>query len=386
MAKTYQEINAKIKQGEAVVVTAEEIVELVQENGPQKVAETVDVVTTGTFGPMCSSGAFLNFGHADPPIKMTKVTLNDVPAYGGIAAVDAYIGATELSLSATDYGGAHVIEELVSGQPVRLVAASSGTHCYPRIEINTVVTLQDLNEAYLFNPRNAYQNYAAAVNSNAETFYTYMGILQPNLGNVTYATAGCLSPLLNDPYYRTIGIGTRIFLGGAIGYVSWQGTQHSPSVSRAANGIPQSGAGSLAVIGDLKEMSPDYIRAASMPRYGVSLFVGIGIPIPVLDEKMVRYLAVSDADIPVPIVDYGIQRRQRPILGYTTYAQLQTGFVDIQGKSIPATPLCSRFKAREIAEKLKIAISQGEFFLQEPVASLPTTGLAKPLAVKEGDI
>ena len=97
MQKTVAEINEKIKSGKAVVFTAEEIISVVEEKGLKKAFEEVDVVTTGTFGPMCSSGMFINFGHSSPPIRMNKVTLNDVPAYAGIAAVDAYIGATEHS-------------------------------------------------------------------------------------------------------------------------------------------------------------------------------------------------------------------------------------------------------------------------------------------------
>lgn len=72
MAKTYEEINEKIRNGNAVVVTAEEIIGIVDEIGLQAAAEKVDVVTTATFGPMCSSGAFLNFGHASPAIRMEK--------------------------------------------------------------------------------------------------------------------------------------------------------------------------------------------------------------------------------------------------------------------------------------------------------------------------
>ncbi|MBW2465952.1 MAG: hypothetical protein JRF02_01505, partial [Deltaproteobacteria bacterium] len=93
--KTYEEINARIKAGEAVVVTAEEMVGIVKKHGPEKAAQKVDVVTTGTFSPMCSSGAFINFGHTTPTLKALKVWLNNVPSYAGLAAVDIYIGATE---------------------------------------------------------------------------------------------------------------------------------------------------------------------------------------------------------------------------------------------------------------------------------------------------
>jgi len=96
MQRTYEEINERIKNGEAVVMTAEEIIDLVNEESLEKTVKEVDVVTTATFGPMCSSGAFINVGHTKPKMKIQKAWLNGVPAYCGIAAVDMYIGATEL--------------------------------------------------------------------------------------------------------------------------------------------------------------------------------------------------------------------------------------------------------------------------------------------------
>lgn len=385
--KTYEEINERISQGKAVVVTAEEIIGIVAEKGYEKAAKEVDVVTTATFGPMCSSGAFLNFGHADPPIRMCKVWLNDVPAYAGVAAVDAYIGATELSeTKGMKYGGAHVIEDLLAGKEVALRATSYGTDCYPRKEIQTHIKLSDLNQAYLFNPRNAYQNYSVAVNSSARTIYTYMGTLLPNMGMATYSSAGELSPLLNDPFYRTIGIGTRIWLGGATGYVAWQGTQHNPGQTRAENGVPLGGAGTLALIGDMKEMSRDFIRAAIFDRYGVTMYVGVGIPIPILDEEMVKYTAVSNRDIKTTIFDYSVPKRSRPSLGQVSYAELRSGAITINGRRVPTAPLSSLEKAREIAEILKERIASGHFTLTEPVERLPLTGQVHTLEIRNKEV
>jgi uncharacterized protein (DUF39 family) len=246
--KTYQEINEKIKQGKAVVVTAEEMIDIVEKHGHVDAARKIDVVTTGTFSPMCSSGAFLNFGHTSPRIKASRVWLNDVIAYAGVAAVDCYIGATEVAegdpLNSVypgefHYGGGHVIEDLLAGNVIRLRAEGYGTDCYPARKYEKNITINDLRDAILFNPRNAYQNYSCAVNMSDKTIYTYMGVLRPRMANANYATSGQLSPLFNDPYYKTIGIGTRIFLGGAQGYVAWPGTQHNPNVKRGKNGVPK---------------------------------------------------------------------------------------------------------------------------------------------------
>lgn len=385
--KTYAEINEKIKSGRAVVVTAEEIIGRVADDGYTKTAATVDVVTTATFGPMCSTGAFLNFGHSDPPIRMSKVWLNEVPAYAGLAAVDAYIGATELSeTQGFQYGGAHVIEDLINGKKVKLRATSYGTDCYPRKEITTEITLADLNQAYLFNPRNVYQNYGVAVNSTPKTVYTYMGTLLPHFGNATYSTSGELSPLLNDPYYRTIGIGTRIFLGGGTGYVAWEGTQHNPSQNRAENGVPTSSAGTLALIGDLKQMSREYLRAALFDRYGVSMYVGVGIPIPILDETILKYTAVTNRDLKTTIFDYGIGQRSRPNFGQVSYQELRSGSIKINGKTIPTAPLSSLTQARKIAATLKDWIVTGRFQLTEPIQPLPAQGQVKPLEIRNEEV
>ena len=266
--KTFAEINEKIRKGKAVVVTAEEIIDITDEKGIKDAAQYVDVVTTATFGPMCSTGAFINFGHSDPPIRMEKVFLNNVNAYAGLAAVDSYIGAAEVSGDlGIEYGGAHVICDLIDGKKIRLQAYGKGTDCYPRKELDTYITKESINEAYLFNPRNCYQNYSAAVNASDRALYTYMGVLEPCMGNINYSTTGELSPLLNDPYLRTIGIGTKIFLGGAPGYISWQGTQFV-SENPGENGVPLSSSATLALIGDLKLMSTEFIQPAVFERYG----------------------------------------------------------------------------------------------------------------------
>ncbi|HIH76311.1 MAG TPA: hypothetical protein HA343_03220 [Methanomassiliicoccales archaeon] len=371
MKRTVAEINQRIKDGDVVVMTAEEVISYVQSEGVERAAKEVDVVTTGTFGAMCSSGAFLNFGHSEPPIRMQKVTLNDVPAYGGIAAVDAYIGATELKLDDhKEYGGAHVIEELISGRPVRLKANSDGTDCYPRRDIDTYVSLNTVNQAYLFNPRNAYQNYAAGTNSSERTLYTYMGKLLPNYGNITYSSAGQLSPLLNDPTLRTIGIGTRIFLGGGVGYVAWEGTQFRTNVETKF-GAPLGGARNLATIGDMRGMSPEFVRALNLPGYGVSLALGVGVPIPILDEEVLKATAISDEQLFAPLIDYSIRSRNRKPIRHLSYAELRSGRVELFGKEVRTSSLSSYLKARQIAETLAERIENGEFLLTEPVAPLP---------------
>jgi uncharacterized protein (DUF39 family) len=393
LVKTIEEINEKISKGQAVVVNAEEIIDLVAKKGVAKAAREVDVVTTGTFGPMCSSGAYFNLGHSKPRIKIGggRAYLNDVPVYTGLAAVDIFIGATAIPdddprnrdyPGRFNYGGGHVIEELVAGKDVRFTVSAYGTDCYPRKRLETWVNIKDMNEAVLFDVRNAYQNYNVAVNLSGKTIYTYMGMLKPNVGNANFCSAGQLAPLLNDPLYKTIGIGTRIFLGGGIGYVAWQGTQHNPTVPRTEKGLPRGGAGTLAVIGDLKQMQSRWLVGVSMLGYGCSMAVGIGVPIPILSEEILRYTAVRDEDILAPIVDYSeaYPQRKPDTLGEVSYAQLKSGTITVRGKEVPTASLSSYARALEVANLLKKWIQKGEFLLTRPVAPLP--GLDSGLTFK----
>ena len=379
--KTYQEINEKIKKGDAVVLTAEEVSELSKTASPEEIVEKVDVVTTATFGAMCSSGAFINFGHSNPPIRMEKIRMNGVPAYGGLAAVDTYLGATSVNIDRPEYGGAHVIQDLIDGKEVILEAWGKGTDCYPRKHIRTVISKDTVNEMFLFNPRNAYQNYNVAVNTTSKIKYTYMGTLLPNMKNATYSTAGELSPLLNDPEFKTIGIGTRIFLGGTTGYVAWPGTQFHTTRPKDENGVPVTNAATLAVIGNLKEMSSEFLRAAYYEKYGVSLFVGIGIPIPVLNVEMARRVSINNSQIQTSVLDYGTVGT--PKLGQVTYEQLRSGEIEINGQKVRTAPVSSLSKARKIAAILKDQIQRGEFFIQEPIQMFPVNTSLKGLVEVE---
>lgn len=376
--KTYEEINEKLARGQAVVLTAMEFKDLARELDPADLVREVDVVTTATFAPMCSSGVFLNFGHSDPPIRMEEIFLNGVPAYEGLAAVDAFLGATAEDPGNPGYGGAHVIEALVRGEDVRLSARGKGTDCYPRTSLDTSVSLDGINEAWLFNPRNGYQNYGAAVNGSPRPLRTYMGVLEPEYGSVSYSTSGELSPLLNDPECRTVGTGTPVFLCGARGRVVGPGTQYCDLREKGRSGLPLSGARTLALWADLKEAQGEFLAAARYDGYGISLFVGLGLPVPVLDEDLARRLSVRDGDIETEVRDYS--RPGRPVAGRYTYAELRSGTVEIEGRRARTSSQSSLAKARRIAEVLKGRVLDGRFPLEAPREPLPEGRVQRSLS------
>ena len=393
--KTYEQINEKIAAKKAVVLTAEEVIGYVEKKGVVQAAKEVDVVTTATFGPMCSSGCFLNFGHSKPKIRMSEAWIDDVLAYAGIAAVDLYIGATQLRHNDPAnmyfpgeflFGGGHVMERLVAGEKLQLFALSYGTQDYPSRELRTYFTIGDLNQAIMVNPRNCYQNYNVAINCSDRPLYTYLGKLKPRMKNLTYCSAGQLSPLLNDPQYRTIGIGTRVWLAGAAGHVYAEGTQHSPICNRDDRGVPVEGAGTLALTGNMKEMSAEYVRGVSLKGYGTSLAIGVGIPIPILNGEILKRTCIRDREIEAPVVDYSRDYPQRTgrVLCHLDYGQLKSGEVAIEGKKVEVSSLSSYYKARNIAHILQGEIAAGRFCLARPIRPLPRIQSMKSLKVKGG--
>lgn len=381
--RTIAAINEKILAKKAVVWTVEEVKAKVGEWGVKKIAATVDVVTTGTFEPMESSGAMINLGHTDPPIKMRKCWLNGVPAYPGLGAVDVYLGATmmedpsenELGESGdrplSQKGGGHVIEDLIAGKSVHLHALGQVTDCYPRATWENNITKDQINQFYLFNPRNLYQNFIVGVNGGDRTLHTYLGPLQPRLANAVYACSGAISPLLNDPDLELIGVGTKIFLGGGVGYVAWEGTQHFPLQKRRDNRTPLGPAATLALIGDAKQMDTRWVRGCYFTKYGASLMLGVGVPLPVLHEEVIARCAVQDKEVVAPVMDFSIPRRVRPTFGLVSYGQLKTGRLTIEGQTVKVAPVTSLYLSSQVAHTLKGWIDAGKFTLTEPVAKIP---------------
>lgn len=380
MQRTLDEINDRISSGHVRVLTALELKQRVAQVGTAAAYQDVDVITTGTFEPVEASGAILNLGHTDPPIKIRQAWLNYVPAYAGFGAVDLFIGASQPSERTEDqHGGGHVIADLVAGKRIQVRAVGQPTDCYPRTDFETTIHKDEINQFYLFNPRNVYQNFIVGVNGGDQPLYTYLGLLQPRLGNAVYSNPGSLSPLLNDPRLEVIGIGTRIFLGGGIGYIAWEGTQHFPKQRRMPNETPIGPAATLALIGDAKQMQPEWVRGCYFRHYGPSLMLGIGIPLPVLNEEVVKKASVADQDLVAPVIDFAIPRRVRPTFGLVSYEQLKSGRIQLNGQSIRTAPLVSMRRSQTIADILKQWILAGEFFLSAPVAPLTVEQDFRPL-------
>lgn len=97
--------------------------------------------------------------------------------YSGFGAVDLYLGAAQMIEDADETrerGGGHVIEDLIAGKPIHLKASGVVSDCYPRNSFETTITRDTINQFYLFNPRNLYQNFIVGVNGGEHPLYTYL--------------------------------------------------------------------------------------------------------------------------------------------------------------------------------------------------------------------
>jgi uncharacterized protein (DUF39 family) len=170
----------------------------------------------------------------------------------------------------------------------------------------------------------------------------------------------------------TVGLGSRIFLGGTQGYVIGPGTQHNPNVERGSNGVPLRQAGTLMVTGNLKEMDPKWVAGVSLLGYGCSLAVGLGIPIPILNEEIARYTGISDEELFTQLIDYGddFPKGGAESQGQVSYAELKSGTIRFNGQDVPTVPLSSYPRALEISNILKSWIESGDFLISEPQAML----------------
>jgi len=236
------------------------------------------------------------------------------------------------------------------------------------------------------NPRNCYQNYNVAINCSDAPVYTYLGLLKPDMANLTYCSAGQLSPLLNDPLYETIGVGSSVWLAGARGHVYAEGTQHAPTCERGPNDVPTEGAGTLALTGDMKKMKAAFVRGASLKGYGVSLALGVGIPIPILTPQILRRTTVRDRDIFAPVIDYSSDYPQRTarVLCRLSYEELRSGEATVLGRKVEVGSMSSYAKALEVATLLQDEIRRGEFLLSRPISRLPAVQSMKPLRAERG--
>ena len=137
------------------------------------------------------------------------------------------------------------------------------------------------------------------------------------------------------------------------------------------------------VKGDAKKMSAEFLQGGAFTKYGTTLYLGLGIPIPVLNEGIVKKTAIRDSEIMTDVVDYSVPRRDRPKLRRVSYQELKSGSININDKKVRVSSLSSIKMAKKVTQTLKSWIEEGSFFLTSPVDRLPTDTVFKPMRQTE---
>lgn len=343
--RTYKKINSKIEEGKVTVITAEEASKIIKEIGIDKAFEKIDIVTTGAFNAVDSLSVYLNLDSTFTKNRLKNITLNNIPILGN--AKDIHINIAEESKDlGYEYGGSHLIYDLVSGKGVNLVASIKGHDK----EVNKMIYGSDINKGYLSCFRYSNNNFAN-INSSDKAIYTSTGVLLPNMECINYSSSGKVGKNILD----LIGNGTKILVAGGEGYITVDGNGFNKEIKPKID---------FSFVSDLSKVDLKYISPAVYENYGVSMFIGISIPIPILN---IDILKMFDKSTDIDIVDYGLEKK--PIIKSVKFEELQSGKININGRFVKTAPLSSFKKAKEISTLLKNKILNGEFLLAKPVDS-----------------
>jgi len=303
--RTFSEIQEKIDRGDVVILTAQEICDRVRK-GETFELHDIDVVTTATSALMSGTYAVLSFKVAEPDTftKAAKVWINSVPAQVGpcpnerIGILDLIVLGTEASKIDPGYGAGDLFRELVLGKKVLVeIETDEGQ------TLTSFTTLKQIPHAMLHASRNAFKNYLAFVNPGKAAVSTifHSEMMKGNYEEMTFCGCGELNPLENDPELKTIGIGTKVLINGAQGFVTGPGTR---STADKPN---------LAGVADMHKMNPEFMGGFTTG-HGPDIITTWAVAIPVLDKDMLTHILKTDEQIPLKVVDV---RNRQPIFEIT---------------------------------------------------------------------
>jgi len=311
--RSIEEINKKIEQGEATILTAEEVSNLVRA-GKEPKAENIDVITTGTCGVMSGTAAIFHAKAGEPGSfkKAKSVLLNGVPGFPGpcpnewLGTVDMMVYGTSHSIYDEDYGGGFLFKDIISGKDIEIELQSINGE-----KIKSTVNMDDFATARMIGTRLAFKNYTAFINPSEESVASIFHAIEmegPYKG-LSFSGCGELNPLQNDPVMNAIKTGTKVLMCGSEGIIIGNGTRSTPDKPN------------LMISADMQDMDPHFLGGFKTAA-GPEIFNSVAAAIPVLNDEILKNTYVLNKDIKLPIAD--IKGRHLP-LGSTNYAQVWEG-------------------------------------------------------------
>jgi putative methanogenesis marker 16 metalloprotein len=334
--RTINEINQKIKKGEATVLTAEEVSNLVRE-GKEPIMEDVDVVTTGTCGIMSGTAAILHVKVGEPGSfkKASKILLNGVPGFPGpcpnewLGSVDLIVYGTAHSIYDENYGGGFLFKDIVRGKEIEIELESIS-----RKVIKSTTNIEDIGTARMIGTRLAFKNYTAFVNPSHESVSSIFHAINMEgpFQGLSFSGCGELNPLQNDPMMKTIKTGIKVLLCGSEGMVLGQGTRSSAEKPN------------LMISADMYQMDPNYLGGFKTAA-GPEVFNSVAAAIPILDQEILKSTYVKNEDIKLPVADI---RGRHQVLGSTDYAAV---WDDIDERPVYNSEECENCESCRVRER-----------------------------------
>jgi len=287
------EINKKIENGTAIVITAQEFIDRISKGEIVRFKD-VDVVTTATKGLMSGiMGVFsLRLSESRTLRKFVEVSINGIPTFPGpcpnefLGIVDLLIYGTAQSITKENYCGGSLFRDLVENKPVEIIAKSSEGNT-----IEKTMTLREMQFAKLLGTRQAIKNYSAMINCETYAVDTIFSCqpFKADEAEITFSGCGALNPFENDSKFLTYGVGSPLLVNGSIGYLVGPGTRN------------YIGKPNMMTIAPMKEMKPEYMGAFKTSS-GLEPICSIAVPIPILNENIFDNLVKSDNDVPLPLL------------------------------------------------------------------------------------
>ncbi len=308
--RNIDEINQKIKQGDAIVLTAEEVSTLVREGNAPKFKD-VDVVTTGTCGIMSGTAAILHVPVSDPGTfkKAKNILLNGVPGFPGpcpnewLGSVDMIIYGTSHSIYDHSYGGGFLFKDIVNKKEIEVEMESTDGEI-----ITSITNISEIGTAQMIGTRMAFKNYNSFTNpsnNNISSIFHAIEMEGPFKG-LSVSGCGQINPLQNDPVMKTICTGSKVLLNGSEGIVLDHGTRSSAEKPN------------LMISADMKYMNSHYLGGFKTGA-GPEVFDSVAAAIPILDENILEQTFIQNRDIKLPVTDI---RGRHNILGFTDYSEI----------------------------------------------------------------
>lgn len=335
MERSIEDIQKKINDKTAIVMTSQEVCDLI-EKGEEVKAKDVDVVTTATRAIMSGTYALLSFPVNAPFSfkRASKVFLNGVPAHVGpcpnesLGMLDLMVFGTAHSYREHNYGGGHLFRDMVERKTIDVSVITDDEETF-----ETTVTLDEMPHAKLYATRHTFKNYAAFVNCSAKSVNTIFHAteFEPDMKTATFSGCGQINPLKNDPQLQTIGVGTRMLMNGAEGFVIGEGTRSSAEKPNMTG------------FADMHSMDPQLMGGFGTSA-GPECIASWAIPIPVVNDSVLDAIIKTDEQTPMPVMDVD----RRVTISTTTYADGWKD-VDLSVEFKPAS--CINCDVCEAAEK-----------------------------------